>query len=135
MKNENKNEKTDKNEKDTEVNDGLKSGKNSDSHKPTEKDNILDILLDETDESPIVLYNEKDEPVKFDQVAIIPIEEKLYIILKPLDEIEGVAEDEAIVFFVDEKSEDDTELIVETDEKVAMQVFDEYYKLLEKSDA
>ncbi|MDD3232498.1 MAG: DUF1292 domain-containing protein [Clostridia bacterium] len=131
MKNEkNQNEKVEKKEKNT-----TKSEVHSDSHKPTEKDNLLDILLDETDESPIVLYNEKDEPVKFDQVAIIPIEEKLYIILKPLDEIEGVAEDEAIVFFVDEKSEDDTELVVETDEKIAMQVFDEYYKLLEKSDA
>jgi len=91
-------------------------------------ENILEILLDENNDSPIILYDEKDKAIKFDQVAIIPLEEKLYVILKPIDEMEGVAEDEGIVFFVDEK---DSQLIVETDEEVSMQVFDEYYKLLE----
>jgi len=92
---------------------------------------ILDILLDDNNDSPITLYDEKDKAIKFDQIAIIPLEDKLYAILKPIDEMEGVAEDEAIVFFIDEKAEEDSQLVVETDEEIAMKVFDEYYKLLE----
>jgi len=94
-------------------------------------ENILDVLLDEENDSPITLYDEKDKAIKFEQVAIIPIDEKLYAILKPIDEMEDVAEDEALVFLIDEKSEKDSQLIVITDETIAMQVFDEYYKLLE----
>lgn len=93
--------------------------------------NILDILLDEDNDSPVVLYDENDKEIRFDQVAIIPLEEKLFAILKPIDEMEGVADDEAIVFRVQEEEEGDAELVVETDEALAMRVFDEYYKLLD----
>ena len=96
---------------------------------------ILDILLDEDNEDPITLYDENDKPIKFDQVAIIPLEEKLYAILKPIDEMEGVADDEAIVFYVNEDHESgETTLEIETDEPTAILVFDEYYKLLDKAE-
>ena len=98
----------------------------------TETVDILDILLDEENESPITLYNENDKPIKFDQVAIIPLEEKLFAILKPIDEMEGVADDEAIVFRVDEQESGETELVIETDEALAMRVFDEFYRLLDE---
>lgn len=95
---------------------------------------ILDILLDEDNEDPITLYDENSKPIKFDQVAVIPLDDKLYTILKPLDEIKGVADDEAIVFSVNENENGETTLIVETDEPTAIRVFDEYYKLLDKQD-
>ena len=95
---------------------------------------ILDILLDEDNEDPITLYDENSKPIKFDQVAVIPLDDKLYTILKPLDEIKGVADDEAIVFSVNENDNGETTLIVETDEPTAIRVFDEYYKLLDKQD-
>lgn len=94
---------------------------------------ILDILLDEDNEEPITLYDENSKPIKFDQVAVIPLDEKLYAILKPIDEIPGVADDEAIVFAINENDSGETTLIVETDEPVAMRVFDEYYKLLDQA--
>ena len=93
--------------------------------------NILDILLDEDNEDPITLYDGNDKAVKFDQVAIIPMGDTLYAILKPIDEVEGVADDEAIVFHVNE-DEGEPFLEVETDEPTAILVFDEYYKLLDK---
>ena len=95
---------------------------------------ILDILLDEDNEDPITLYDENDKAIQFDQVAIIPMEEKLYAILKPIDEMEGVADDEAIVFFINETGDGDATLEIETDESVAMRVFDEYYNLLDKAE-
>lgn len=97
-----------------------------------EEIDILDVLLDEDNEDPIVLYDEAGKPFKFDQVAVIPFEEKLFAILKPIDEIAGVADDEAIVFVVNEGEEGATTLIIETDEALAMRVFDEYYRLLDE---
>lgn len=104
--------------------------------KDTQKQEIdlLDILLDEDNEDPITLYDENSKPIKFDQVAVIPMDDRLYTILKPLDEIKGVADDEAIVFAVNENDNGETTLIVETDEPTAMRVFDEYYRLLDKQD-
>lgn len=102
--------------------------------KDQEAVNILDILLDENNDKPITLYDENDKAVKFDQVAIIPMEEQLYAILKPIDEMEGVADDEAIVFLIEEDEDGDAELVVETDEAKAMKVFDEYYKLLDEAE-
>lgn len=98
----------------------------------TENLDVLDILLDEENESPITLYDENDKAIQFDQVAIIPMEEKLFAILKPIDEMEGVSDDEAIVFRVDEQESGETELVIETDEPLAMRVFDEFYRLLDE---
>lgn len=92
---------------------------------------ILDVLLDEDNEDPITLYDENSKAYKFDQVAVIPLDEKLYAILKPIDALEGVADDEAIVFAVND-NDGETSLIVEIDESIAMRVFDEYYKLLDE---
>lgn len=103
-----------------------------DTKQPVQDLDILDVLLDEDNEDPITLYDENSRPIKFDQVAIIPLEEKLYAILKPIDEIKGVADDEAIVFAINENESGETTLMVETDEPVAIRVFDEYYKLLDE---
>ena len=101
--------------------------------KQTEQElDILDVLLDEDNEDPITLYDENSKPIKFDQVAIIPLDEKLFAILKPIDEIPGVADDEAIVFAINENDNGETTLVIETDEPLAMRVFDEYYKLLDE---
>lgn len=105
-----------------------------DTKQPEQNIDILDILLDEDNEDPITLYDENSKAIKFDQVAIIPLEEKLYAILKPIDDIPGVADDEAIVFAINENDAGETTLIVETDEPLAMRVFDEYYKLLDAQD-
>ena len=95
---------------------------------------IVDILLDEDNEDPITLYDENDKAVKFDQVAVIPLNNNLYAILKPIDEMEGVADDEAIVFAVKQDKDGESVLEIETDEPTAIKVFDEYYNLLDKAD-
>lgn len=105
-----------------------------DTKQPEQEIDLLDILLDEDNEDPITLYDENSKPIKFDQVAIIPLDDRLFAILKPLDEIKGVADDEAIVFSVNENENGETTLIVETDEPLAIRVFDEYYKLLDKQE-
>lgn len=97
-----------------------------------EKD-IVDILLDEDNKDPIVLTDDKGRKLAFEQVAVIPYDQKLYCVLKPLDHIDGVADDEALVFYVDEGENEDDEpvLRIEDDELKSIDVFMEYYDLLE----
>ena len=97
--------------------------------------NIVDILLDENNREPIVLIDDKGKKLSFEQIAVIPYNDRLYAVLKPIDEIENVQDDEAIVFFVHEEEGKEPVLMVETDEKTAIAVFDEYYNLLDEAEA
>lgn len=103
--------------------------------KEVQQENILDILLDEDNKDPIVLIDNTGRRLTFEQIAVIPYNEKIYCVLKPVDKIENVQDDEAIVFFVDEQEGKEPVLMVETDEKTAINVFDEYYNLLDEEDA
>lgn len=94
-----------------------------------EKVSAFDAILDEDNTENIVLYNEDEQPVEFEQIAIIPIDENDYCILRPVVPFEGMKEDEALVFeFVtDENGEDKLEVV--KDEEVIDKVFDMYNDL------
>lgn len=98
---------------------------------------LLDVLLDEDNREPIVLMDENGKELTFEQVAVIPYEVKkenrLYCVLKPIDKLEGIGEDEAIVFLVDTDAEGNSIIRVEEDEEIAIAVFDKYYDLLEEA--
>ena len=97
------------------------------------EEDIIDILLDEENKDPIVLTDDKGRKLAFEQIAVIPYDGKLYCVLKPIDPIDGVADDEALVFYVDEgENEDDVPVLrIEDDELKSIDVFMEYYNLLE----
>lgn len=100
------------------------------------KVDLLDVLLDEKNTAPIFMYDEKGKQLEFDQVAVIPYgEDSLYCILKPITKIDGVKDDEAIVFLVDEDANGEAILKVEEREEVAIAVFDQYYNLVEEAEA
>lgn len=91
----------------------------------------IDMLFDENNKDNIVLYDDKNNEVEFEQIALIPIEEKIYAILRPLGGEEPLAEDEALVFAIEEVDDEDV-LIPEEDNDVVDQVFDKYYELLKE---
>lgn len=76
--------------------------------------NVLDMLFDEENGDNVTIYDEEGNPIEFEQVALIPIEEKVYAILKPVLPMEGVGEDEGLVFEIDE-AEESLNLVVEED--------------------
>ena len=100
-----------------------------------EREEILDILLDEDNKDPIVLIDNNGRRLSFEQIAVIPYNDKIYCVLKPIDKIDNIEDDEAIVFYVEEEEGKEPVLMVETDEKTAISVFDEYYNLLDEADA
>ncbi len=94
---------------------------------------IFDIILDENNFDNIVLYDEKNKPEEFEQIAYIPLEEKDYAILKPVKPFKGMAEDEAIVFEMVEDENGEEQLLAVEDDKIAEQVFNEYYRIFDEN--
>ena len=99
---------------------------------PERQMTIIDVLMDENNREPITLMDATGRKLSLEQIAVIPYKDRLYCVLKPIDKIEGVQDDEAIVFYVDETQGEEPVLMVETDEQVAMDVFDQYYDLLDE---
>ena len=91
----------------------------------------IEMLLDENCSDPIVLFDENNEEVAFDQIAVIPLNGDVYAILKPLGDFEGVAEDEALVFVIAEEDDEDVLQVVEEDEIIDA-VFAQYYEMLKE---
>ena len=88
----------------------------------------IDILMDENNSENIILYGEDGEAIECEQIAVIELDGITYALLHPLD-AEGLADDEALVFAVDE-SGDDPMLRLEDNEDIIDAVFTEYYILL-----
>ena len=89
----------------------------------------IEKLLNEDNTENVILYDEKNQPTEFEQVAIIPLYEKIFVILKPVTPIENMDDDEALVFVIEEIDDQDSLVTVE-DINLVNEVFDEYYKLL-----
>ena len=91
----------------------------------------IEKILDENCSDNVVLYDENQKETEFEQVAVIPMNEKVYVILKPVTPINGLNDDEALVFVVEEIDDEDCLVIVD-DEQIVDEVFKEYYILLKK---
>ena len=88
---------------------------------------ILDKICDENNSEAIALMSENGVEILFEQIAVIPQDNELYLILKPVQPLEGVGEDEGLVFFVNEE-EYRYELVV--DEERIDKVFEVYDSLV-----
>ena len=95
-------------------------------------ENAIDALFDENNTENIKLYNEKDEEIEFEQIALIPLDDVVYAILKPVMEIDDIAEDEAFVFEIVDDEDNGESLRLVEDDKIIDAVFDEYNKLLDE---
>ena len=91
---------------------------------------IQKIFSDDNNEN-VILYNLEDQPVEFEQIAIVPIDENDYCILKPVTPFENMADDEALVFVLNDNKEEPS-LDVVTDESIIDKVFDVYYELIDE---
>lgn len=90
----------------------------------------IDKLYDEENCENIFLYNQNGDQIEFEQVALVPIKNKVYCILKPVIPFEGMSPDEGLVFEI--TVVDDEEMIILVhDEKIIDDVFDVYFQLIE----
>ena len=96
-----------------------------------EKKSPIEMLLDDDNTDNLILFDENNRETEFEQIAVIPLDERIYAIPKPVTEVVGVNDDEALVFVIEEIDDEDCLVIVD-DQKIVDEVFDEYYKLLEE---
>jgi uncharacterized protein YrzB (UPF0473 family) len=92
--------------------------------------NPIDALYDENNNDAIILFNEKGEEIAFEQIALIPIAEKVYAILKPIQPMDGVGEDEGLVFSIEQNDEGEEYLMLTVDEEIIDAVFTVYEALV-----
>ena len=88
----------------------------------------IDRFFDEENFENIKLDDNDGKTIEFEQVAVVDYEEKYYAILHPVTEMDGVNEDEALVFLIDE---DKDELVYCDDEGTAQAVFAVFYEDME----
>ena len=91
---------------------------------------MMEALLDPSNNDLIRLYDEDGEAVLFSQVAVTNIDGALYAILKPVEAFEGVGEDEALVFALEENDAGEVSLLLVTEPDTVNAVFEDYYNLL-----
>ena len=91
------------------------------------------MLLDENNVDDIVLFDSDNNPIRFQQVALIPYDKtgKLYAILIPLTPMVGVNPGEGVLFEIDEENID---LSIVRDDAIIDEVLEIYLKEIEDSE-
>ena len=88
---------------------------------------VIKSLLSENNNQNIFLeFN--DVAIEFEQVALIYVRNNTYTILRPVTVLDGIDNDEGLVFLIDE---DNSKIIFIEDEEVIDDVYDVYFDLLE----
>ena len=88
---------------------------------------LKDILLNENNMDDLE-FTTPAGTLRFEQLATILLDGDVFAVLHPLDEMAGVEDDEAIVYRLKETPEESS-LVMEEDEDVAIRVFDMYRSL------
>jgi hypothetical protein len=97
-----------------------------------EKNYPLEIGEDEFATDDIITLRSADgEDVDFVEIAGIAHEGKFYAILQPVELLEGMADDEALVFLVTTDEDGNDKFNIELNEDVIDAVFKEYNRLLD----
>ena len=65
----------------------------------------VEIILDENNEDNITLsFGDNDEEIEFEQVAVIELDDEVFAVLHPLDTIDGIEEEEVLVFKINKEN-------------------------------
>ena len=97
-------------------------------------ENVFDKLYDENNNDNVILYNEQGDPVEFEQIAIIPYGEQVYIILHPVTQLDGVLEGEGLVFIIGNDDDGTEKLNLVVEEDIIDAVFSIYDRLVEEAE-
>ena len=98
-----------------------------------EKDFDPEISPDEfADDDIVTLLSATGEEIDFVEIAGIAHKGNFYAILQPVELLEGMADDEALVFKVSRTEDGEDKFEIELDDEIIDAVFAEYNRLLDK---
>lgn len=89
----------------------------------------VEAILDADNTDNIFLYDETGEKTEFEQIAVVHLEEHLCVILKPVVKLPGMGDNEALVFVIEERDNEEY-LYVSEDNELIDAVFAQYYEML-----
>lgn len=92
----------------------------------------IEQLFDENDTGIITLYNERNEVVQFEQIALIPYKDEVYAILQPVEMPEGADPNEALVFWLEELESGEIIINLVKDDDIIDAIFEKYYRLIKE---
>ena len=95
-------------------------------------DKLNDEIFEE-DDGIVTLLSATGEEVDFVEIAGIAHEGNFYAILQPVELLEGMEEDEALVFKVSRGANGEDHFEIELDEDIIDAVFAEYNRLLDEA--
>ena len=93
------------------------------------KDENIDKILDENNHDFINTYDDFGNPIQFEQIAVVSLDEELFVILR--ENSEDVPFDEVMVFRII-MNETNQELLLEENEEIVEEVFNKFYQLQKK---
>ena len=87
------------------------------------------------DDSVIELFDENEQAVQFRELASIELDGKFYELLQPVELLDGIGEDEAVIFeYTEGGTPDERNFTPLFDEKLLERVFNEYLKAVSDAD-
>ena len=87
----------------------------------------------EDNDDIVTLLSSEGEEIDFVEIAGIAYEGEFYAILQPVELLEGMEEDEALVFRVSRGQNDEDKFEIVLDDDIINHVFEEYNKLLDET--
>ena len=95
--------------------------------------NPIEQILDENNTENVILYDAANNPIEFEQIALIPLERtgKLYAIMIPITPMQGVNEGEGVLFEIDEIK---GSIEIEGDEEIIDEILTIYKTLIEEGE-
>ena len=89
--------------------------------------------VEEEDDDIIVLHNEiTDKDEEFYHLATIDVDQKWYIVMKPVEKLEDIADDEVLIYEIVEDEDGNDVFAPIEDEDVLEKVFNEFMAEVEK---
>lgn len=86
--------------------------------------------LDENNIDPIVITDEEGVKYTFQPLASIPYKGKPYFVLRPMEKIDGIEDEEEVVFYLSGSTDESVSLKPESDKAKVKAVLNKYHKLL-----
>jgi L-rhamnose mutarotase len=96
-------------------------------------DYFKDQMTANEEDDIIVLYNEAtDKDEEFYELATLDVDGKWYIVMKPVEELPDIADDEVLIYEIIEDKEGNSNFAAIEDEEVLQKVFNEFMEMLEE---
>ena len=89
---------------------------------------------DYEDDDIVTLMSADGEEIDFVEIAGIAYKGKMYAILQPVELLDGMDDDEALVFKVTQNRDGEDNFEIETDDDIIDAVFEEYNRLLDETE-